>query len=78
MDTLSKSFVRSAVCVGALMFGLIGPANADEPKLSDLMTLIENQQQQINALSKQLKATEGKAEQAASAAEEVAGKVVIP
>jgi len=43
MGTLSKSFVRSAVCVGALMFGLIGPANADEPKLSDLMTLIENQ-----------------------------------
>ena len=41
MDTLSKLFVRSAVCVGALMFGLIGPANADEPKLSDLMTLIK-------------------------------------
>ena len=75
MDTLSKSFVRSAVCVGVLMFGLIGPANADEPKLSDLMTLIENQQKQINALSKQLKATEGKAEHAASAAEEVAGKL---
>ena len=62
MDTLSNTFVRSAVCVGALMFGLVVPANADEPKLSDLMTLIEKQQQQINALSKQLKATEGKAE----------------
>ena len=74
MNTLSNTFVRSAVCVGALMFGLVVPANADEPKLSDLMTLIEKQQQQINALSKQLKATEGKAEQAASAVEEVAGK----
>lgn len=74
MDTLSNTFVRSAVCVGALMFGLVVPANADEPKLSDLMTLIEKQQQKINALSKQLKAIEGKAEQAASAVEEVTGK----
>ena len=71
---MSNIFVRNAVCVGALMFGLIVPANADEPKLSDLMTLIEKQQKQINALSKQLKATEGKVEQAASAVEEVTGK----
>lgn len=74
MDTLSNSFVRSAVCVGALMFGVVGPAIADEPKLSDLMALIEKQQQQINTLRRQVETTEGKAEQAASAVEKVTSK----
>lgn len=74
MDTLSNSFVGSAVCVGALMFGLVGPAIASEPKLSDLMTLIEKQQKQINTLRRQVEATEGKAEQVASAVEKVTSK----
>jgi hypothetical protein len=74
VKTFLNVSIKSAICVGALMFGLIGPAKANEPKLSDLMTLIKKQQQQINALSKQLKATEGKVEQAASAVEEVTGK----
>lgn len=74
MDPLSNSFVRNSVCVGALMLGLVSPAIADEPKLSDLMTMIEKQQQQINALRKQLQATEGKAEHAASAVQEAAAK----
>jgi len=47
------------------------PASADEPKLGDLMRLIEKQQQQINTLRSELEKTQGKADQAAAVAEEV-------
>ena len=74
MKPLSRLFLRSAVCTGALMLGFSTPANAQEPKLEDLVKLIEAQQKQIDALRTQLETTASKAEQTASAVEETAAK----
>jgi len=69
MKSTSRSSIAGFCAISALTFGLAGNAFADEPKLSDLVRLIEKQQQQLNTLKAQLEATKGKAEQAASAAE---------
>ncbi|MGJ3261369.1 MAG: LbtU family siderophore porin [Rhodospirillales bacterium] len=74
MGKYSKLLMGSAVCATALILGLSGPARAQDPKLADLVKLIEKQQQQINALRARLESTEGKAEQAASAAEAAKSK----
>lgn len=62
------------VSAAALFLGLSTPADAQDPKLSDLIKLIEKQQQQINALRARLETTEGKAEQAATDAEAAKSK----
>ncbi len=74
MKPLPRPFFGSAVCAAALMMGLSGPASAQDPKLDDLVKLIEKQQQQINALRARLEQTEGKAEQAEAAATEASSK----
>jgi len=74
MKTITRTVLRSALCVSALSFGLTSAASAQEPKLADLIRLIEKQQQQINSLRARLETTEGKAEQAATAAEAAASK----
>ncbi|MCK5778516.1 MAG: LbtU family siderophore porin [Rhodospirillales bacterium] len=74
MKPLSRPFFGSAVCAAALMMGLTGPASAQDPKLSDLVKLIEKQQQQINTLRARLEQTEGKAQQAEAAATEANSK----
>ncbi len=72
MKSIARSSIGAAFAVSAITFGLAAGAAADEPKLSDLIRLIEKQQQQINAMKTQLEATQGKAEQAASVAEAAA------
>lgn len=64
----------TAAAVTLLSFTAINPSQAQEPKLADLVKLIEKQQQQINALRTQLETTAGKAEQAATVAEQAAAK----
>jgi hypothetical protein len=74
MKFKSHSMLGSVVCISGLTLGLMSAASAQEPKLADLVKLIEKQQQQINALRTQLEATAGKAEQAATVAEQAAAK----
>ena len=72
MGKHSKLMIGAAL--GVLLLGINGPAHAQDPKLSDLVKLIEKQQQQINALRARLEQTEGKAEQAEAAATEASSK----
>ena len=74
MNIKSRPMLGAAVCISALSLGLASAAEAQEPKLADLIKLIEKQQQQINALRSRLESTEGKAEQAAAKADEAAAK----
>ncbi|WNJ99757.1 LbtU family siderophore porin [Thalassospiraceae bacterium LMO-JJ14] len=77
MKPLTRTFLGSALCVSVFTLVLASPASAQEPKLGDLIKLIEKQQQQINSLRSRLEATEGKAEQAAAKADEAAAKPSI-
>lgn len=72
MKSNTRSSIAGLCAVTAITFGFAAGAAADEPKLSDLIRLIEKQQQQINTMKAQLEATQGKAEQAATAAEAAA------
>ncbi len=71
----TKNFITGAAAAVALIsFAAHASAQTQEPKLADLIKLIEKQQQQINALRSRLESTEGKAEQAAAKADEAAAK----
>ena len=71
----TKNFITGAAAAVALIsFAANASAQTQEPKLADLIKLIEKQQQQINALRSRLESTEGKAEQAAAKADEAAAK----
>ncbi|MEX0693135.1 MAG: LbtU family siderophore porin [Rhodospirillales bacterium] len=74
MTSKTFSSIAGLFALSMISVSATGTAIADEPKLADLVKLIEKQQQQINALRTQLEATSGKAEQAATAAEQAAAK----
>lgn len=74
MKPFKRIILGSVFCASALSFSLATTVSAQEPKLGDLIKLIEKQQQQINTLRARLETTEGKAEQAATAAEQAANK----
>jgi len=74
MKSNTRSSIAGLFALSAMALAAVPEAQADEPKLADLIKLIEKQQQQINTLRARLETTEGKAEQAASAAAEAKSK----
>jgi len=74
MKSNTRSSIAGLFALSAMALAVAPEAQADEPKLADLIKLIEKQQQQINTLRARLETTEGKAEQAASAAAEAKSK----
>jgi len=74
MKPNTRSSIAGLFALSAMALAVAPEAQADAPKLADLVKLIEKQQQQINTLRARLETTEGKAEQAASAAAEAGSK----